>query len=283
MPRRRQQGLATVLMGCHWSVAAGFAVATYIGLKFILPGVVTPHNPLIFPLAKALSQNAGYLSLIFGFIALFAWINQMQKRRLLDNQKDINSIRNMTWQQFELLTGEMFRRNGFKVEENGGGGPDGGIDLFIYKDGKKHVVQCKRWKSTQVSVSPVRELFGVMTAERTDGAVFVTSGKYTQDARDFAENKPIWLIDGEELAKMVKGVQQTRAVESLSAQVKSVAPIPDQSAQPAVAGFSVASSPECPRCGQPMVKRQSKKSVHAGSEFWGCSSYPKCRGIRQVE
>ncbi|WP_043319504.1 nuclease-related domain-containing protein [Microbulbifer sp. HZ11] len=34
----------------------------------------------------------------------------------------------------------------------------------------------------------------------------------------------------------------------------------------------------CPKCGSKMVKRTSKRGPNAGSQFWGCSSFPKCRG-----
>lgn len=40
--------------------------------------------------------------------------------------------------------------------------------------------------------------------------------------------------------------------------------------------------PVCSRCGQKMVKRQSKKGENAGQFFWGCSQYPKCRNIKHV-
>ena len=33
----------------------------------------------------------------------------------------------------------------------------------------------------------------------------------------------------------------------------------------------------CPRCGNTLVKRISKKGTAKGNEFYGCSSYPKCR------
>jgi predicted RNA-binding Zn-ribbon protein involved in translation (DUF1610 family) len=33
----------------------------------------------------------------------------------------------------------------------------------------------------------------------------------------------------------------------------------------------------CPRCGNLLVKRVSKRGANIGSEFYGCSSYPKCR------
>ncbi len=35
----------------------------------------------------------------------------------------------------------------------------------------------------------------------------------------------------------------------------------------------------CSKCGSAMVQRVSKKGAHAGSKFWGCSQFPKCRAI----
>jgi len=40
------------------------------------------------------------------------------------------------------------------------------------------------------------------------------------------------------------------------------------------------SIPECPQCGGAMVKRTAKKGNNAGETFWGCTSYPKCKGTR---
>ncbi len=37
------------------------------------------------------------------------------------------------------------------------------------------------------------------------------------------------------------------------------------------------SSPECPQCGLPMRRRKSAKG-----EFWGCSAFPDCKGIRPI-
>jgi len=37
--------------------------------------------------------------------------------------------------------------------------------------------------------------------------------------------------------------------------------------------------PACPKCGASMVKRKARKGKYVGNEFYGCSSYPKCRGI----
>lgn len=37
------------------------------------------------------------------------------------------------------------------------------------------------------------------------------------------------------------------------------------------------SAPACPKCGSPMVKRTGPRG-----EFWGCSTFPKCKGTRNV-
>lgn len=41
-------------------------------------------------------------------------------------------------------------------------------------------------------------------------------------------------------------------------------------------------SVSCPKCGGDMVKREVKKGERKGQQFWGCSQYPKCRGIVNV-
>ena len=41
-------------------------------------------------------------------------------------------------------------------------------------------------------------------------------------------------------------------------------------------------APACPMCGKPMLKRMQKKGQMQGREFWGCSDYPNCTGIRKI-
>lgn len=38
----------------------------------------------------------------------------------------------------------------------------------------------------------------------------------------------------------------------------------------------------CPKCGDVMVLREVKKGQNIGNKFWGCSSFPKCRGVVNV-
>jgi len=165
------------------------------------------------------------------------------------------------------------------VDEVGGGGADGGVDLRLLRDGQTSIVQCKRWKTYKVGVKPVRELFGVMTAEKAGRAVFITSGIYTDEALRFAEGKPIELLDGAQLAEMLRRFQ--------SSLKQGLAPSPNAPSMPvqsAPQSTSTPARPKCPRCGNDMVLRRAKTGQHAGREFWGCSMYSKtkCGGIREV-
>jgi len=40
--------------------------------------------------------------------------------------------------------------------------------------------------------------------------------------------------------------------------------------------------PPCPQCGAPLVLRTAKTGKNAGHQFWGCSKYPACKGLRPL-
>ncbi len=185
-----------------WSglILAGFA---YVLLRFMVFAIFPP-SPAGQGIARAVSNFAWLVTLAFVGAALVSAVRQFVRERLLDKQSGLASIRALSWQEFEQLVGEAFRRQGYQVEERGGSQPDGGVDLVLRKAGTKSVVQCKHWRSTQVGVNLVRELYGVMTAEGADEAIVVSSGKYTKHAREFSEGKPIRLIDGEALLSMIR-------------------------------------------------------------------------------
>lgn len=180
-----------------------------------------------------------------------------------------SALNGMTWQEFEMLVGEAFRRAKYTVTETGGGGADGGVDLVLRKDGEKFLVQCKQWRALKVGVTTVRELYGVMAAEGAAGGFVVTSGIFTQEAKSFAEGRNIDLIDGAELADIIKRVQP---------QATAARPQPAPQGAPAPTA-----SPGCPRCGGAMAKRIAKQGANAGKHFWGCIAFPRCRGTIQID
>jgi len=167
------------------------------------------------------------------------------------------------------------------VEETGGGGADGGIDLLLRRKGQKVIVQCKQWKTFKVGVKIVREMYGIMTAERADRVIIVASGIYTPDTMDFARGKPIDFVNGKALVQLIRNVKG----EPVAAPAAKSEP-PAQSTPQKVLNVQMAAcnaaAPSCPKCGATMVTRTARQGANAGNTSWGCPRYPACKGIVNI-
>lgn len=159
MERKREEGIFEILATLPWWISVVVAFLVYVFLRSMLPTLVD-SSAILKGIAQGLQPIAWIFAFLFLISAPVAFFNASRRRKLLISQTGIASIRAMSWQDFELLVGEAFRRQDYGVEERGGSAADGGVDLVLRKDGKTTVVQCKRWRDAQVSVQPVRELFG---------------------------------------------------------------------------------------------------------------------------
>ncbi len=204
-------------------------------------------------------------------IALYAEADKYKRRRLLKQQSSLNTLRGLTWQEFEMLVGEAYRRQGYRVEETGGSGPDGGVDLVLRRGGETVLVQCKRWKQqAKVGAPTVRKLRGAVARDQATRGIFVTSSTFTREAIAEAQGQPpLELVDGAALLELVQQAQG-QAVSANTTQI------------PIAANEASAGVPPCPQCGELMVKRTARSGANAGSEFWGCPAFPRCRGTRQI-
>lgn len=111
---------------------------------------------------------------------------------------DINSLSGI---QFENVCQNLIEHMGFSVETTKASG-DGGIDLIAYNHepvlSGKYIIQCKRY-SGSVGEPIIRDLYGVITSERANKGILMTTGHFTKSAISFAEGKQIELIDGAKL------------------------------------------------------------------------------------
>lgn len=218
--RRRRRGSAIASVAkVPWpaSITIAVAVACFFWLLAAdvhLPGAGT--NQFVWALDHAVHRPAllwwaGWVVLAFGlFASVLSWYQGLALARLLERQRSIDDLRAMSWQQFEQLAGECFRRSGYRVSETGQGGADGGIDLLLKRGTEKILVQCKQWKTTSVGAPVVREMFGLMTHHKADRVKIVCCGKFTREAIAFADGKPIDLIGANALLHLVAGVQRDK-------------------------------------------------------------------------
>ena len=226
--------------------------------------------------------------------ALASFLRRRKRNALFDTASQAagaDALQGMSWQEFEMLVGEGFKRRGYGVREIGGGGADGGVDLVLTRGGEKLFVQCKQWKAFKVGVTTVRELYGVMAAEGASGGFVVTSGRFTADAEAFAEGRNIRLVDGTALMQLLRDGRANQTRGSAHSVGSEAANGPAETGgrwstmEPDLIHAEVQSvaEPMCPRCAQPMVRRVAKKGAAAGNVFWGCSAYSNgCRGTRKI-
>jgi restriction system protein len=267
---KRDSGLLSLLIILPWWVSVIVAALAYIGLSYILPNIST-DNPILQAILKNLPALAPLIAFVLLIPAPISAFKSYKSRMLFDQQKDIDSIGDLSWREFELLVGEAYRRQGFKVIENQTGGADGGIDLRLSKNGQHHLVQCKQWKKQKVGVNIVREMYGVLTAEKAN-TVIIISGHFTTEAERFAADKPIELINGPTLAELIKDIQlsQNKSTPQLAQKINT-SPNPVTSAPLEV----------CPKCNSNLVFRTAKQGKNEGQQFYGCSNFPKCRFTKQ--
>ena len=261
-------GVAIAIVG--YLVLHRMAAPVKVGA--VQPGQVS--QLMTSSIVAGLATVGQYLVPLVGLAgAAISFIWRKQRKALItgvSESKSANALDGMSWREFEMLVGEAYALQGYRVTETGGGGADGGIDVVLAKGGEKFFVQCKQWKAYKVGVDVVRELYGVMAAKGATGGFVVTSGRFSDDAKAFADGRNVQLVDGTKLLAMIKQVKRSQAAQ----QAASTAPV--------IVKEPVTAEPSCPQCGSSMVKRTARKGGNAGGEFWGCSKFPTCRGVRPI-
>ncbi|OYV29055.1 MAG: hypothetical protein B7Z79_11355 [Thiomonas sp. 20-64-9] len=211
MARKRQSAAEDILdiaASLPWPLSLFIAAVLYLGLHHFASlaplavksvaeiGEATQRTMLI-TLARIFQY---LLPILFVIGAGASWIKQRKAGQLHDRVAafpKIETLREISWREFEQLVAEHYRRKGYQVKLRGGNGPDGGVDVELRLQRDAYFVQCKHWRAQQVGAATVRELYGVMQAEGAVGGFVVTSGRFTKGAEDFAHGRGIELVPAE--------------------------------------------------------------------------------------
>src|SRR5664280_1503639 len=138
------------------------------------PGVLVAATMVVFypGVALVLPMSLGWTgwwfvdanltgATIAGFVGLGWLVLQVQARDRAHLLEWSSDLRLLNAAEFEWLVGELFRREGWTVDETGSQeGRDGNIDLRLRKGGVSRLVQCKRWTAWQVGVDDIRAFAG---------------------------------------------------------------------------------------------------------------------------
>ena len=153
------------------------------------------------------------IALLVLFLLIFLYqirefLKGLKSGSLLKRNRTVKKLKRLSWEDFELLTMELFIKMGWKVVGNEKKGADGGVDLWMQKKSwtRKNIsaiVQCKRYDEALVTIKVIREMYGLMHEYDVDEVYVVTSSRFTKECYVFSEDKKITLIDGEKLLALI--------------------------------------------------------------------------------
>ncbi len=135
------------------------------------------------------------------FVAISAYVAWKQLRAPGAGRiaRTVERVRALSWDEFAGALEVAYRREGFRVIRIEGGRAD-----FELVQGARHtLVSGKRWKATRTGIEPLRELEAAREACEAHECVYVSVGEITQQARAFALEKKIRVMEGADLVLLL--------------------------------------------------------------------------------
>ena len=110
----------------------------------------------------------------------------------------------------------MYDRRGYHVETTSVSG-DFGVDVIAEKNGKRTVIQAKRY-TENIGVKAIQEVAAGAFFYKADDAVVITSSFFTEQAKMLAHSTGVELVDRNHLIKMWTAVHKNEDIPAFDLQ-----------------------------------------------------------------
>ena len=183
-----------------------------------------------------------------------------------DDYTMTHPVHSLSSEDFELLVGMIYQRQGYRITMPAGLSGGRGGDFMVQRKSERLLVQCKKLNpNDKVHVDRVRELQeSAATCGATRG-VYVACCGFSWDARNFARTKGVTVINAKTLDLLLNEARETPDEDFLDV---------SQWAPKFMSKVKL-TPPLCPACEASM----DELSVSYGT-VWVCSQRPECRGRR---
>jgi restriction system protein len=179
--------LFAVLARSPWWVSAALAGGIFGATRLFLP-----------------TEFALFAAAPIFVIALYMMWKALRAPSAKRIAKTLEQLRAMSWDEFSAAIEAAFRRDGYAVKRLGAAG----ADLELTQWSRSTLVACRRWKAMRTGIEPLRELEDARRAMRQDDrapeCIYVAAGEVTAQARAFAAERNIRVLEGVELARLAK-------------------------------------------------------------------------------
>lgn len=168
-------------------------------ISFVVVGLITLASGALLPKEYfVVGALSAFPIFVVGCIA--AW-RQLRAPSPVKVAEMLSAVNSMPWRSFADTLETAWAREGCTVERLKPGGP---ADMVLARDGKTTLVSARRWKAATHGVEPLRELHAAMQARGASAGVYVvTQGQLSDNARIFARDQGIAVMQGDALAQML--------------------------------------------------------------------------------
>jgi restriction system protein len=177
-----RNSLFAILARQPWWVSALLAAGSYGLLRLLIP-----------------EGMAAFAALPFLVIAIYAGVQQLRRPGAKRVAATLERARGLSGESFISSLEEGFRREGYVVTRM-----EGGSDLVLRREGLVTLVACKRWKAVRTGIEPLREFDAATRKHGAVGRMYIAAGEVTENARVFAAETNIRLVQEEELARLLR-------------------------------------------------------------------------------
>ena len=210
---RKDLNFIDFLAQIPWWLSVALSITFYIVLKFIVP-YFEAQSLLVNEVHVSLGPVlAPIVALAFLSPVPFSLFKFNRKKKLQNFKEEIQSIQDLSWQEFKEIVAEAYRGSGYIIPENNVFTSDPSVDLIMRKGANLYLVQCRYWQNRKLGKREVKNLFTLMHDKQASGVFLLTTGIFTNEARHYALNRPITLVDGISLLKLLGKDQRTSSSE----------------------------------------------------------------------
>jgi HJR/Mrr/RecB family endonuclease len=221
-------------------------------------------------------------------------VQRLSRARLTNSE----SYMQMDSQEFERAIVQLFKKLGYEVK----GTPfsnDRGKDAIAWKDGKKYLIECKRYaENNSIGRRDLQIFVAAMHEEKAEGGFYMNTGRFARTAITYASENKIELYDRRRFSILVNeayplvesaqsaavmclqcGCMQSLSVETevTHGECQNGHIVSNEIVRSDLSVDISIAKPKCTKCGSPMKIVNNRRGA-----FWGCSKYPRCRSRREI-
>lgn len=178
-----ENSLFAILLRSPWWMSAGLAFVAFALVRLFMP-----------------APYAVFGASPFVVIASVVLWRQLRRPGAKKIAAALERARAMPAEEFARALEEAFRREGYSVSR-----ASGTADLELIQQGRTTLVTCRRYKAMRTGVEPLREFDAATAASGAASRMYVALGEITDNAKAFAREKSIRLVQDEELGRLLAG------------------------------------------------------------------------------